>query len=151
MTGPPHAPAGRERAAGFAEILAGAGVGAARSEPGDYSAERGMQAARRLLLPRDRPTALFCCNDLMALGALAAAKEFGLAVPEGLSIAGFDGIAAGAWTSPGLTTVAQDLGALAQTAVDLLVPRLEAPDLPGEIRMVQATLVLRGSTGRLTR
>ncbi|MCA3419082.1 MAG: LacI family DNA-binding transcriptional regulator [Roseomonas sp.] len=120
--GPAEAPASRERLAGFASVLRP--VAAAT---GDYSLASGALALRRLL--RHAPDAVFCANDLMALGAMDAA-------PAGLPVFGFDGIPEGALAKYRLTTMAQDIEGLAEAALSLL-------DQPGEQRLVPARLLVR--------
>jgi LacI family transcriptional regulator len=148
--GPPGAPAASDRAAGFAAALRREGLGDPPSRPGDYSPEGGATAMASLISARPRPTAVFCCNDLMALGALSALRAAGLRVPEDISVAGFDGIASGTWSTPPLTTMEQDLPALATAALELLIARLSDPDLPPEARLIAPQLVVRASTAALT-
>ena len=66
-----------------------------------------MEAARRLLARPERPTALFCISDVLALGAVQAARELGLRVPEDLSVVGFDDVEYAVMGHPRLTTVRQ--------------------------------------------
>jgi DNA-binding LacI/PurR family transcriptional regulator len=63
---------------------------------------------------------VICSSDLMAIGALRAAREVGLRVPGDLSIVGFDGIDAASWTDPTLTTIEQPIGEIAAAAVEAL-------------------------------
>ncbi|HWI60577.1 MAG TPA: LacI family DNA-binding transcriptional regulator [Symbiobacteriaceae bacterium] len=109
----------------------------------------GYSAALKLLTRPDRPTAIVAASDLMALGAMQAAKELGLAVPDGLSIVGFDGTPVAAFADPPLTTVRQpayDIGARA-TRMLLGLLRGELAEPGGEI--IQPSLVVRKSTGPL--
>jgi LacI family transcriptional regulator len=88
--------------------------------------EGGLQGARRLLEATDRPTALFCFNDRMAMGAYHAAAELGLRIPQDLSVVGFDNqelIADG--LRPGLTTVALPHYEMGAWAVEALIARIE--------------------------
>jgi DNA-binding LacI/PurR family transcriptional regulator len=104
----------------YQQALCEAGLLAGPVEEGDWSYESGGQAMRRLLALPQRPTALFACNDLMALGAMAAAKEAGLTIPDELAVVGFDDIAPASWVCPQLTTVAQyptEIGRLLATAL----------------------------------
>jgi LacI family transcriptional regulator len=131
-------PATHGRMRGYREALAAAGVPYRDDlvvvEESDTAG--GYRAARRLLDRPDRPTAMFCFNDRMAMGAYRAAAECGAAVPHDLSIVGFDNqdlIADG--LHPGLTTVAlphYEMGAWAvQTIIDLLdTPDGERPPAP---------------------
>lgn len=89
-------------------------------EQGDFNFGSGHRAARALLALENPPTAIFCANDDMAAGAIAAANELGIRVPGQLSIAGFDDSAAARITSPALTTIRQPLGAMATAAIRLL-------------------------------
>jgi DNA-binding LacI/PurR family transcriptional regulator len=74
---------------------------------GDWSAESGYQAMQRLLALPTPPTAVFVCNDLMAIGALEAGQQRGLHIPGDIAIVGFDDIPAASWVRPRLSTVAQ--------------------------------------------
>jgi LacI family transcriptional regulator len=107
----------------------------------------GYAAAAELLdLPR-RPTALVAFNDKMAVGALRAAAERGLRVPEDLSIAGFDDIDVSRATQPMLTTVRQPLGEMGRMAVTLLMRMLSGHELDALHIELATELVVRGSTG----
>jgi DNA-binding LacI/PurR family transcriptional regulator len=105
----------------------------------------GRSAAVALLAARPRPTALICQSDQLALGALAAADQLGLAVPADLSIVGFDDIEAASHTSPPLTTVRQPL-----RYKGIITGQLVAEALAGEPErqvVLPAELVVRESTG----
>ena len=89
----------------------------------------GREALRELLSqpPGERPTAVMCSSDLMAIGALQEASALGLSVPRNLSIVGFDGIDAATWTNPPLTTVEQPIDEIARSAVEALRGQVERP------------------------
>src|SRR4029450_954007 len=95
----------------------------------DFTSDGGSIAVRDLLArPADgRPTGVICSSDLMAIGAMQEALAQGLWVPKDLSIVGFDGIAAAAWTNPPLTTVEQPFDESARTAVEALRNQGETP------------------------
>jgi DNA-binding LacI/PurR family transcriptional regulator len=82
-------------------------IAAGYEQFGDWSLDSGYQAMQRLLELTTPPTAVFVCNDLMAIGALDAAQQRGLHVPEDIAVVGFDDIPAASWVRPRLTTVAQ--------------------------------------------
>ena len=87
---------------------------------GDYSVKSGSQAAYTLLKPTTPPTAIFCFNDEMAIGAIHQIKEMGLKVPEDISVAGFDDISFAEFCDPPLTTVSQpaeDFGSRAMSMI----------------------------------
>ena len=112
---------------------------------GDFNFEGGVRCARQLLGLLKRPTAVFASNDEMALGVLAEAQRQGLAVPEDLSIAGFDDSASASRVFPSLTTVRQPLEEMARLAVDLLIIPGEQAASEAE-RVLEHRLVVRDST-----
>jgi DNA-binding LacI/PurR family transcriptional regulator len=112
---------------------------------GDGKPEEGERAAMQLLQLPEPPTAIFCYNDMTALGALRAAGTCGLRVPDDVSIAGFDDLFVASFTSPPLTTIRQPKREMGRRAMSILLQLLagEEPEsrivLPGE-------LIVRGST-----
>ena len=143
---PTHHAAAR-RLEGFRAAMADAGLAApdTRTLQGDFTFRSGLEAAEQLLSSADRPSAVFAATDEMALAVLVVAMRKGIAVPEQLSVAGFDDapIARMAW--PQLSTVRQPNVEMAATAVDLLV---RAPE--GEpARQLPYALVMRPSTAPL--
>jgi LacI family transcriptional regulator len=119
-------------------------------EHGDWSIDGGRAAARAILARADPPTAIFAFNDEMAIGALAAAAEMGLRVPEDLSVVGFDDVDRSQLVSPPLTTVRQPLTEMGRVAVSLVL-RLVAGRKLEALRVELATrLVRRGSTAELS-
>ncbi|MFJ3339425.1 LacI family DNA-binding transcriptional regulator [Streptomyces sp. NPDC086766] len=107
----------------------------------------GAQAMNRLLSHRPRPDAVFCFNDLLALGAMRAAHDHGLRVPEDIAVIGFDGIEEGAFSTPTLSTITLDKRQIAEAALALLASRTETPDLPARTVTVDHRLAVRASTG----
>lgn len=97
-------------------------------------------------LVRTGATAILATSDLIALAALTRLQGAGLAVPGDVSVMGFDDLAFSAHVAPGLTTLAQDMDAIARAAVDALTARLNG-DPPPPPRTVPMRLVTRGSTG----
>jgi DNA-binding LacI/PurR family transcriptional regulator len=112
-----------------------------------FSMEGGQHAATALL--RTGVTGLVCGSDVLALGAIRAARRLGLAVPERLSVVGFDDTRLMAATDPPLTTLRQPVPLMARAAVSALVSRIAgASDVPVE-RLFDPELVVRGSTARV--
>ncbi|AZN42770.1 LacI family DNA-binding transcriptional regulator [Paenibacillus albus] len=145
-------PSSQERIRGFRDELAEAGL--ELPEASVKASERdlvkdGKRNAFALLETGERPTALFCCNDLLAIGALQAAKDLSLRVPDEVSIIGFDNTILATVTDPALTTIAQPTDKLGQLAVDLILGKHE-PAQPGTLKRVvlQPELIVRQSTGR---
>jgi LacI family transcriptional regulator len=98
----------------------------------------------RSLVP---PRAIVCASDQTALGVMEALHDAGLRVPEDVVVTGFDGIDAGEFARPTLTTIRQPMEALGRTAVSLLASRLEAPDTAARVVRLPVELVLRASCG----
>ena len=92
------------------------------------------------------PTAVFAANDLMAIGAMRAAKEGGLGVPKEVSIVGFDDIAVAQVTDPPMTTVHVPKYELGREAMSLLIRRLKGDDSGKQRIVLHHTFVTRGST-----
>jgi DNA-binding LacI/PurR family transcriptional regulator len=96
----------------------------------EFTVAGGKKAMLQLLASGPRPRAVFCANDLMALGAIETVRAAGLRVPDDLAVAGFDDIEAAALIHPSLTTVGHPAGELGARAVDLLLHRMRGGDSP---------------------
>jgi DNA-binding LacI/PurR family transcriptional regulator len=95
-------------------------IAAGYEQFGDWSLESGYQAMQRLLDLPAPPSAVFVCNDLMAIGVLDAVQQRGLRVPKDIAVVGFDDIPAASWVRPRLTTIAQypgEMGVRLATAI----------------------------------
>ena len=115
ISGPSESHASAGRLAGYRERIDQLGLGPVSVAPGDYQYEGGFAAALEMFGSNSRPEALFCANDLLAIGAIDALREtLCMRVPEDVIVAGFDDIPAAAWASIDLTTFVQD-GALWST------------------------------------
>ena len=93
-------------------------------ETGDFRFESGENAMRNLLKLINPPTAVFACNDMMALGVMRAVSDYGLNIPEDISLIGFDNIPISKSVYPALTTIAQPITAMADLIVEMLVRRI---------------------------
>jgi DNA-binding LacI/PurR family transcriptional regulator len=150
VAGPAHYLPTREKAAGREAALRAQGIAPdGLVAHGEFSVEGGRRAARELLRrPHDeRPTGLICSSDLMAIGAMTEAAALDVRVPDELSVVGFDGIEAGAWTRPQLTTIEQPIEEIATTAVDALRTLIEEPGRELPHYVFRPKLLTRGSTG----
>lgn len=148
--GPPDTSTGRDRELGFRQGLSHRGVSLPDSSVrrGPFTFETGYDGVSRLLRRRRRPTAVFCGNDVIALGALNAARARGSQVGEDLTVIGFDDIAMASWDLVDLTTVRCDVPAMAQTAADLMVDRITDPESPFREVTLEPVMVARGSHHR---
>jgi LacI family transcriptional regulator len=149
ITGPPGRVATEDRRSGYRAALAAAGVerDPALEVEADFQFEPGVDAAGSLLDLPEPPTAIFAFSDSIAVGAMDAARERGLRLPEDLSIVGFNDEQFATFVAPRLTTVRQPLAQMGRTAVGLLLRLLE-PARSGPLQIELPTrLVVRGSTG----
>ncbi len=135
---------GLERRDAYLAAMAEAGLEPGPVEAGEFTEEGGEAAAERLLGQRD-VTAVFCASDRMAVGLLHAARRRGLAVPDDVSVVGFDDLTWARYLHPPLTTVRQPGRDMGRAAARLV---LESPfDAAVPILRVAPTLVVRGSSG----
>jgi LacI family transcriptional regulator len=148
--GPDWTSTGRDREAGFRTVLGRAGVELAperwRRAPFDFA--EGHRCALELL--ESAPTALFCANDILALGAFNALYARGVRIPEQVTLIGFDDVALASWEAFRLTTVSQDIGRMVTTCTELLLSRIAADgDLapPPQRVVLPARLVRRATHG----
>lgn len=148
IAGPQDVMPATDRVAGWREALAEAGVrpSAMRVVHGQFGRRAGYLAAQEILADR-RHDALFVASDEQAVGALRAVTELGLRCPDDVAIASFDGIAATAYSTPALTTMAQPFGKIGETAVTGLVDRIADPALPASTTVLPVALIARGSCG----
>ena len=114
----------------------------------DWGREEAAVVAERLLR-RHGPTAIFCCSDLMAIGAYDAARTLGLRVPEDLSVVGFDDIPEASWATPPLTTVRQPIADLGAAAVRMLLRMAAGASIAAPREELATRLVERNSTAPL--
>ncbi|MEE4597491.1 LacI family DNA-binding transcriptional regulator [Streptomyces sp. DSM 41524] len=149
LRGPQSASTALHRERGFRETLDELGHPLAPElvRPGDFSHDTARAAMRELLDRPQPPSAVFCANDLTALGAVDGAISLGVRIPEDVWVVGYDDIAMAAWEAYGLTTVRQPITDMARMAVRMLIERIEDRTLPARRREFPAELVIRRSTG----
>ncbi|HEX8691354.1 MAG TPA: LacI family DNA-binding transcriptional regulator [Longimicrobium sp.] len=141
----------RMRERGFFQALSAAGIplptGLLRRVPATVAG--GLAAMKQLLAAGERPTAVFCANDLIALGALKAALAAGVAVPGGMSIVGCDDVEMARVVTPELTTVAVPARELGARAARLLLRLLDGQEVSARpARPLPVRLITRGTTGK---
>ncbi len=135
----------RDREQGFGDRLQERGILHWQRAQGNYTYESGYRAARELLTAAPRPRAIFCANDIMALGAVDCARDLGLQIPEEVSIVGFDDIPAAAWSAYQLTTVRQPVNRMIVAALKMLNERLACPETAAALQLLPGDLVVRES------
>ncbi len=149
IAGPEASPLTTARLEGHMAALKAHSISADQSliMAGDYSLASGKAAAESLLALTTRPSAIFCCNDEMAIGALHAIREAGLKVPEDISVTGFDDLEFASYTSPALTTVAQPSAAFGAHAISTLFDIMAGLKTQERHLVLPYELIIRGSTG----
>jgi len=148
VTGPSDVTPSAERVTGYRWALDkdGIPVDEALVVKGDFQYKSGYQAAYQLLAMNDPPTAIFACNDLMAVGATRAAIELGWQVPTDLSVVGFDDVRLASFANPPLTTIVQPKYEMGVVAATMLLERLRDLDMPPRRRVLDTSLLIRQST-----
>jgi len=151
ITGPSFLTPSAQRVDGYREALSTAGIipDANWVIAGDFQMSSGYEATKTSLALSGPPTAIFACNDLMAVGALCAVHEVGLQVPQDISIIGYDDIPLASYTTPRLSTIAQPAREIGHLAVQRLLDRLQNPDKPPQHDMLPVTLVERDTCQRI--
>ena len=149
ITGPENSPDSKGRLQGYKRALLDAGISLQQNMvvPGNFEYEGGQIAIHKLLEGNFPPTAILAANDEMAIGAIDAAQQRGLRVPEDLAVIGFDDIQMSALTHPPLTTVRQPMQLLGEEAVKLLFGRLNNSNGLPHHEVLDTRLAVRQSCG----
>ena len=146
LAGRPDLESARLRERGYRTALKKAGIKIDSSliRIGGYQVDTAEVAARQMLEPEDRPTAIFAANDVSALATISVAGSLGLAVPEDLSVIGFDNVPESALSEPPLTTIEQPIQQMGFDATQILIRLIAEQPVP-EHTMLPTRLVVRGS------
>ncbi|UFJ40814.1 LacI family DNA-binding transcriptional regulator [Brevibacillus humidisoli] len=112
----------------------------------DLGFESGQRAMRAFLALEEKPTAVFCVSDTLAIGALKGIKEEGVRVPQDIAVVGFDNIQFAAMMNPTLTTVAQPMYEMGCEAARMLIHKLNHPDDSLRSVILDHELIIREST-----
>ena len=148
ITGPSHLTPSAERVIGYREALAAAGLPVAEDLilRGDFHPESGRRGAHALFALPDPPTAIFACNDLLAIGVLRAAAETGRRIPDEMAVVGFDDIEIASYVFPQLTTISQPKLEMGRRAVLRLLERMTDKTRSPRRDVFAPTLVVRESS-----
>jgi len=151
IKGSKNSPLTLDRLAGYEAALREAGIAfdEALICHGNFSLEAGYAGAQKMLALAERPSALFCENDEMAIGALKRIRQAGLRVPEDISVVGFDDIPMAAFCDPPLTTISQPAEAFGAKAVEMLIALIEKRPLAERHVVLPFELTPRSSTARI--
>jgi DNA-binding LacI/PurR family transcriptional regulator len=140
----------QERRTGFMQVLAENRLpwNPNREVHGDFTLHGGARAMDELLARPNRPTAIFCESDEMAIGAMQAMRRHGLRVPDDISIIGFDGHEIAEFSD--LTTIEQPVQLMGEMAGLAIMDKLRRPDTALPSRTLPTTLIVRNSTRKIT-
>jgi len=149
LAGPADLNSSAQRIEGWRTALDRSGLSAESADllwHSDFSSQGGFSTMQSILASPLAPTAVFVCNDLMSIGALSAAHEAGVRVPQDLSLIGFDDIELARFASPALTTIAQPKQRIGIVAVDMVLERIQGGRVKARQVILQPQLVVRNST-----
>jgi LacI family transcriptional regulator len=153
ITGPSKLTPSADRVGGYQKALEESNI---KYDPeyvviGDFQVDGGEKAMQQLLSLLHCPSAVFVCNDMMALGAMRAIRKASLTIPDDISLIGFDDIPLTSIVSPALTTVAQPINEIAQCSFDSLISRMQekSSTLPAKRIILPTKLVIRESCKRI--
>ncbi len=151
VIGPSDLTPSAARSFGYRKALdeAGIQVDEALIVRGDFQYESGYEAASQLLSIPEPPSAIFACNDLMAVGVLSSALERGIQIPGELSVVGFDDVRLAVYANPPITTVKQPKYEMGVLAAQMLLERMHEPALKPRTELLETRLVVRHSTAPL--
>lgn len=138
-----------QRSAGYASALVEAGM-QVRPEyavtAAHYSRPDGYRAAQQLLSLKERPDAVFCFSDLLAIGVMRAVHDAGLRVPQDVAVIGIDDVEEGRFARPSLSTISLDTPFIARESVRRILNRIDDPDMAASEIVAPHKLIVREST-----
>ncbi|MGV9362525.1 MULTISPECIES: LacI family DNA-binding transcriptional regulator [unclassified Amycolatopsis] len=151
LAGRPDLQSAELRKTGYLRALTAAGITPDEDliRIGAYDPEISAASAHALLTGPDRPTAVFAANDISAIATVGAARELGLAVPDDLSVVGFDNVPESALCSPPLTTVDQPIREMGHRAIRMLIALINGDEVERTHVTLDTGLVVRHSTRAL--
>ena len=136
----------RDRLAGYREALERHGITELAIRTGNFSRREAEIAARDMLSLPDRPDAIFVANDHMAVAVMDVARyEFGLRIPEDLSIVGYDDVGPARWPSYGITSVTQPIENMVEATVDILMEQIASGEIEAQHKVLPGELIVRSS------
>lgn len=141
-----HGAGAQRRANAYRETMQEHGLKPVLAE-GRYDVDAGSTAADALMARKDRPTAIFAANDLIALGAISRLTWHGFRVPDEVAVVGFDDIPMAASEPVSLTTIRQKVPEMVTAAIDILTTKLADPKTPARNLIIAPELIVRRSSG----
>lgn len=153
ISGPLDAVLGRDRLKGYRQALLVNEIPEDENfiQEGDFSVRSGYDLMRKLMAMDNRPTAVFCANDEMAVGAVKAAKEYGLTVPRDISVVGFDDIPMSTLVEPALTTIYQPKYDIGVQSMNMVLNMIEGHENARKQVVLKHELVVRQTTAGVSK
>lgn len=149
IAGPRHNRDARERQRGFTDAIAATlGERGPVIVPGDFTEAGGAEAARLLIAGKVPFDAVFCANDMMAMGCMSVMIDAGLTIPDDVGVAGFDDIPLAHYATPPLTTMKVHIAEIGERAMTGLLARMRGTDDLPVLQILTPELVARASTAR---
>lgn len=150
ITGDMETSSSQRRLTGFKKAMTAAGLPWKEQLVvyGEYSAQCGESAAKRLLMQKERPTAIFCFSDEIAMGCMYELRRHGFAIPGDISVSGVDNIPFAKYTAPSLTTIGQPTEEIGATCATILLDLIEGKPPATMRNILPHELLVRDSTGR---
>ncbi|PSW05212.1 substrate-binding domain-containing protein [Photobacterium lipolyticum] len=147
LTGPLDKLSAQQRLSGFIQAMEESGLTINKNWiiSGKFECEGGEKAFEELYSKGPLPSALFVCNDMMAMGVINTASKKGISVPDDISIVGYDDIKLAQYITPSLTTIHQPKHRLGQQAVDTLLDKIKTKRVSNQVIQLEPTLVERDS------
>jgi LacI family transcriptional regulator len=149
IAGPSELSSCQGRVDGYLKALEEAGIKTNQHfiHRGDWHPESGRYVTHKLLESPNPPSAIFACNDLMAIGAIYAAHEKELVVPQDIAVIGFDDIELASYMTPGLTTISQPKHEIGEAALDMIIDGIQGKESISQSITLPVNLVIRKSCG----
>jgi len=115
----------------------------------DFSIENGYKSAKKMFQQANMPTAIFALSNLMGLGVLQAIKEFGLRIPDDISLLIFDDQPYVSYLNPPVTTIKQDSEKIGELAINYIIKKIERNDIKLKPQLIATKLIIRSSIGQI--
>jgi DNA-binding LacI/PurR family transcriptional regulator len=145
LGGPMEATSTEDRLEGFRERLLEEGLRPAAEVYGDSFSYAAARTLMRQLIQSGGIDGVFCGDDILAIGAIDACRDFGISAPADIGIVGFDDMPMAAWRAYNLTTVRQPVADIIGTAIELIVSIVDQPERPAASRLFACEAVVRGT------
>lgn len=146
IKGSPKATLNAKRPVGYKKAMKEAGIDDPIIKTSNFLFDGGYKVTKKLLQSKKPPTAIFACNDLMAIGVISAAYEMKRKIPEDISVVGFDNIGMSSYSTPSLTTIDYKIDEMGKKAAKILLNRISDNKIEYKHEYVEPKLVVRGTT-----